>query len=58
MGHAVRRAGDELQLEPMWLLPAEAREPLPERIVQMVSRWAGITIFTATLGAAAVLLIR
>jgi hypothetical protein len=33
-----------------WLLPAELREPLAERMIQAGSRWTGIATFFAALG--------
>jgi len=41
----------ERQAEPMWLMPADLREPIAERIIQAGSRWAGIASFVVALGA-------
>lgn len=42
---------DQMQAEPMWLMPADLREPIAERLVQAGSRWAGIASFVVALGA-------
>ena len=44
------RSADMLQAEP-WLLPAELREPMSERVIQAGSRWAGIAAFAGALAA-------
>ncbi|MDT8759803.1 hypothetical protein MZO42_13960 [Sphingomonas psychrotolerans] len=41
----------EGQAEPMWLMPADFREPIAERMVETGSRWAGIASFVVALGA-------
>ena len=39
------------QAKPLWLMPADLREPASERLVQALSRWAGIASFVVALGA-------
>jgi len=39
------------QAEPMWLMPADFREPIAERLIETGSRWAGIASFVVALGA-------
>lgn len=44
-------SADNAQAEPMWLMPADLREPIAERLIQAGSRWAGIASFIVALGA-------
>ncbi len=44
-------AAEQGQAEPMWLMPADIREPFAERIIEIGSRWAGIASFVVALGA-------
>ncbi|ATY30621.1 hypothetical protein CVN68_00280 [Sphingomonas psychrotolerans] len=37
--------------EPMWLMPADFREPITDRMIEAGSRWAGIASFVVALGA-------
>jgi hypothetical protein len=39
------------QAEPMWLMPADFREPIADRMIEAGSRWAGIASFVVALGA-------
>ena len=39
------------QAEPMWLMPADYREPIADRLIETGSRWAGIASFVVALGA-------
>lgn len=39
------------QATPLWLMPADLREPTSERVIRAVSRWAGIASFVVALGA-------
>jgi hypothetical protein len=47
---AEARGSADAQAEPVWLMPAELSEPFGERLVQTVSRWAGVTAFIAATG--------
>ncbi|AQR72323.1 hypothetical protein [Sphingomonas sp. LM7] len=44
-------SADRVQAEPMWLMPADFREPISERMIQAGSRWVGIASFVVALGA-------
>jgi hypothetical protein len=44
-------SADQVQAEPMWLMPADLGEPIAERLIQAGSRWAGIASFVVALGA-------
>ena len=44
-------AAEQAQAEPMWLMPADLRDPFSERLIQGASRWAGIASFVVALGA-------
>ena len=39
------------QAKPLWLMPADLREPTSERVIRAISRWAGIGSFVVALGA-------
>jgi hypothetical protein len=45
------RVAEQGQAEPMWLMPADFREPIAERLIETGSRWAGIASFVVALGA-------
>lgn len=49
---AETRGPADTQAEPVWLMPAEWREPLSERLVQSFSRWAGVAAFLAAISGA------
>jgi hypothetical protein len=51
------RAAEQGQAEPMWLMPADFREPITERMIETGSRWAGIASFVVALGAVGLWLI-
>ncbi|TGX50426.1 hypothetical protein E5A73_18665 [Sphingomonas gei] len=44
-------SAEQLQAEPLWLMPADFREPIAERLIETGSRWAGIASFVVALGA-------
>lgn|GEM_PF-7005988 len=44
-------AAEQAQAKPLWLMPADIRDPFSERLIQVGSRWAGIASFVVALGA-------
>ena len=44
-------SAEQIQAEPMWLMPAHSREPIANRMIEAGSRWAGIASFVVALGA-------
>jgi hypothetical protein len=51
------RSADQVQAEPMWLMPADISDPFSERLIHAGSRWAGIASFVVGLGAVALWLL-
>ena len=50
-GDAETRVSADRQEVPVWLMPTEAGEPTSERIIQAISRWAGVLAMATALAA-------
>jgi hypothetical protein len=51
MARSDAASAEQMQAEPLWLMPADFREPIAERMIEAGSRWAGIASFVVALGA-------